>query len=76
MQFAVTTHFFYNHFPEAGYCRLKHVGGVSYVYQLLSFYCCAVVGINILKFFHCVFQNSNVGLLVSSLFQWLISAEG
>ena len=33
-----------NHLPEDGYFRPKHVGGVPYVYKLLSFNSCAVVG--------------------------------
>jgi hypothetical protein len=41
---------FDNHLPEDGHCRPKHVGGVSYIFKLLSFYCCAGVAINIVKY--------------------------
>ena len=39
---------FENHFLEHGHCRPKHVGEMSHIYKLLSFYCCAV-GTNIAK---------------------------
>jgi len=41
---------FDNHLLEHGLCRLKHVGEMSCIYKLLSFYCCAV-GTNIVKSF-------------------------
>jgi hypothetical protein len=39
---------FHKHFPDNDHCRSKHVE-VSYIYELLSFYCSAVVGINIVN---------------------------
>jgi hypothetical protein len=44
---AITTLSFDNHPSEDGHSRPKQIGGVSYIYNLLSFYCFAVSGINI-----------------------------
>jgi hypothetical protein len=46
---AITTLSFDNHLPEDDHSRPKHIGRVSYIYKLLYFHCCAVVGINICK---------------------------
>ena len=39
----------YNHPPECGHCRSKHVARVSYICKLLSPCCYTVVGINTMK---------------------------
>ena len=46
---AITTLVSDNHLPEDVHCRPKHIGSVSHTYELLSFHCCALVGINIVK---------------------------
>jgi hypothetical protein len=40
---------FENHLPEDVHRRPRRVGSVSYVYELLSFYCCTVAEIHIVK---------------------------
>jgi hypothetical protein len=49
---------FDNYFPKNGHCRPKHVAEVSHIYEVLSFYCCAVVGINIVKWFTAVVKDN------------------
>jgi hypothetical protein len=40
-----------NHLPEDGHSVPKRTVAVSYIYTLLSFHCCAVVGMNIGNWF-------------------------
>jgi hypothetical protein len=51
---------FVNHLPEDGQYRPKNLGRVSYIYEPIVFYCCAVVGVNVVDYFihgTCIFLN-------------------
>ena len=49
VQLAITACSFDDHLPEVDHFRPKHVVGMSYIYELLSPHCCAVVWISIVS---------------------------